>query len=226
MGRVIAFSLTSAINPTLIAATTVMLLLPSPKRLMLGYLAGALMTSITLGIVIVRTLEDSGAVSTAKHTVNPFVDLALGAILLVVAGVLATDRDRRVREARARRKARSDPKTPRWQQWLGRGSPKVTFAVGAVLTLPGASYLAALTALAKLNYGVAGDVLVVVLINAVMLLLIEVPLICFAVAPQWTPAAIDRAKAAIRVHGRKIALNVLIVLGSLLILRGVITLLA
>ena len=59
-----------------------------------------------------------------------------------------------------------------------------------------------------------------------MLLLIEVPLICFALAPQWTPAAINRAKAAMRLHGRRIVLIVLIVLGSLLILRGVITLLA
>jgi uncharacterized transporter YbjL len=92
MGRVIAFSLSSAANPTLIAATTVMLLFPRPKKLMLGYLAGALTTSLTLGLVIVRTLETSGAVSTAKHTVNPIVDLALGAILLVVAGVLGTDR--------------------------------------------------------------------------------------------------------------------------------------
>ena len=110
MGRVIAFSLTASLNPTLIAATTVMLLLPSPKKLMLGYLAGALLTSITLGIVIVRTLEDSGAVSTAKHQVNPFVDLALGAILLVVALVLATDRDRRVREARATTQGGSEPR--------------------------------------------------------------------------------------------------------------------
>jgi hypothetical protein len=226
MGRVIAFSLSSAANPTLIAATTVMLIFPRPKKLMLGYLAGALTTSVTLGIVIVRTLETSGAVSTAKHTVNPIVDLALGAILLVVAGVLATDRDRRVREARARRKARAEPKTPRWQQWLGRGNPKVTFAVGAVLTLPGASYLAALTSLARLNYGLAGDVSVVILINAVMLLLIEVPLVCFVLAPEWTPAAIDRAKTAVQQHGRRILLTGLTVIGSLLIARGVITLLA
>ena len=85
-----------------------MLLLPSPKKLMLGYLAGALLTSITLGIVIVRTLEDSGAVSTAKHQVNPFVDVALGAILLVVALVLAADHDRRVRES-AEPDARHEP---------------------------------------------------------------------------------------------------------------------
>ena len=41
--------LASMFNPSLLAAVTVMLLLPSPKRLMAGYLLGAYMTSITLG---------------------------------------------------------------------------------------------------------------------------------------------------------------------------------
>ena len=50
MSQVILLSLTASLNPTLVAATTVMLLLPSPKKLMLGYLLGAYMTSITLGL--------------------------------------------------------------------------------------------------------------------------------------------------------------------------------
>ena len=53
MSQVILLSLTASLNPTLVAATTVMLLLPSPTKLMLGYLLGAYMTSITLGLVIV-----------------------------------------------------------------------------------------------------------------------------------------------------------------------------
>ena len=56
MSQIYVFALTAALNPTLLAATTVMLVLPSPKRLLLGYLLGALMTSITLGLLIVFTL--------------------------------------------------------------------------------------------------------------------------------------------------------------------------
>ena len=40
MGEVVLLSFTSAFNPTLIAVTTLMLLLPNPKRLMLGYYSG------------------------------------------------------------------------------------------------------------------------------------------------------------------------------------------
>jgi hypothetical protein len=50
VGQVLLLSLAAALNPILVAASTVMLLLANPKRLMLGYLLGALMTSVTLGL--------------------------------------------------------------------------------------------------------------------------------------------------------------------------------
>jgi hypothetical protein len=183
--------------------------------------------SITIGIVIVLSLGASNpTTSSAKHTINPIVDLVAGAILLAVGFVLGTDRDRALRERRARRKGRGEHKTPRWQQQLAKGSPRVTFLVGIALTLPGASYLAALTALHKLDYGTVGVVATVVLINVIMLALIEVPLISFAIAPDWTPRAIERVKYAFRDHGHTVLFVGTTALGALLILRGVITLLA
>jgi hypothetical protein len=227
MNAVLLFSLTAMVNPTLVAATTVLLLLPNPTRLMLGYLAGAYTVSITIGVVIVLSLGASNpTTSSAKHTINPIVDLVAGAILLAVGFVLGTDRDRALRERRARRKGRGEHKTPRWQQQLAKGSPRVTFLVGIALTLPGASYLAALTALHKLDYGTVGVVATVVLINVIMLALIEVPLISFAIAPDWTPRAIEHVKHAFRDHGRTVLFVGTTALGALLILRGVITLLA
>jgi Sap, sulfolipid-1-addressing protein len=226
LNRVLLFSLTAMVNPTLVAATTVMLLLPSPKRLMLGYLGGAYFTSITLGIVIVLALGGSNSTtSSAKHTINPIVDLAVGAIFLVIGVVLGTSRDRRLRERRAERKSGQEHKTPRWQQELAKGSPRVTFLVGAVLTLPGASYLAGLTSLRKLNYSPAGVVATVILMNLIMLALIELPLISFTVAPDWTPRAIERVKAAFSDHGHTALFVGTTALGVLLIVRGVITLL-
>ncbi len=61
MGQVILLSFTAAFNPTLIAVTTLMPLLPNPKRLMLGYYCGAMLTSITLGLLIVFSLKRSGS---------------------------------------------------------------------------------------------------------------------------------------------------------------------
>ena len=92
MSQALVFSVTAAFNPTLLTATTVMLLLPSPKRLLLGYLLGAYITSISLGLVIVFALKDSSAVDTTKDTLSPAADIVLGLILLVIAFVLHSGR--------------------------------------------------------------------------------------------------------------------------------------
>lgn len=214
-------------NPTLVAVTTLMLLLPDPKRLMLGYLAGALLTSITLGIVIVFAAEDAGVTKSAKHTVNPVVDLTFAGLLLAVALVLHSGRDRAIRERRAARKAGAkEKKTPRWQRALSKGDPKIAFVVGMLLTLPGASYLASLTSLAKLDYSTAATVAVVVLINLIMLALLEVPLISFVVAPEATPVAIERVKAWFKAKGRRVFTIGATIVASLLIVRAMIVLIA
>src|SRR5947208_9748555 len=71
-------ALLAMFNPSLLAAVTVMLLLPNPKRLMVGYLLGAYTASITLGLVIVFTLYGSGTESSSKHTVGPVEDIVVG----------------------------------------------------------------------------------------------------------------------------------------------------
>lgn len=223
MNHVLLLALAAALNPTLVAASTLMMLLPNPKRLMLGYLLGALMTSITLGIVIVFTLEGSDAISTTKNTLSPAATMALGGIALVAAFVLRTGRHRTVVE---RRRARKKDKGPaRWQQALGRGSARTTFVVGALLTLPGASYLAGLTRIDKLNYSTAETVLLIIVFNLIMLALLEVPLLGFAIAPARTVKTIDRAKTWIGQHGPQFAATMLTVLGALLLIKGLVELL-
>ena len=115
MSQVVLLSLTASLNPTLVAATTVMLLLPSPKKLMLGYLLGAYMTSITLGLVIVFSLSNSSTTNTTENTISPAVDIGLGAIALAAAFVLYAGRAERLRERRRARKAdKPDKGPPRW----------------------------------------------------------------------------------------------------------------
>jgi hypothetical protein len=225
VGDIFVFALTAALNPTLVAASTVMMLLPNPVRLMLGYLLGALLTSITLGLLIISTLEGSSAVATTKNTLSPAATIALGCIALIGALVLGTDRQVGRSD---RRGAREDDKKkkgpPRWQRALGRGSARVTFVVGAMLTLPGASYLAGLSRIDKANYSTPVTVLTVIGFNLIMLALLEVPLICFVIAPDWTPRAIDRAKAWVGQHTRRFAVTLLTVVGALLVLKGLLEL--
>ena len=223
MSEVILLSLTASLNPTLVAATTVMLLLDKPARLMLGYLLGAYMTSITLGLVIVFSLSGSSASNTTENTISPAVDIGLGAIALAISFVLYTGRHERLRERRqARKAAKPDKGPPRWQRELSKGSPRTTFVVGALLTLPGASYLAGLDQIHKLKYSTTVTVLLVIGFNLVMLWLLEVPLASFLVAPDWTPRAIDRTKRWVSRHAHMFAVRGTAAVGVLLVIKGIV----
>jgi hypothetical protein len=228
MSDTFVFALTAALNPTLLAATTVMLVLPSPKRLQLGYLAGALMTSITIGLIIVFSLGGSSSgTSTAKQTINPIWDIALGGLILVITFVIATGHDTR-RRARSERKkaAKVDKAPPKWQQKLAGGTARTTFVIGALLTLPGASYLAALSSAAKQDASTAGTVLLVIAINVVMLMLLEIPLIGYTFAPEGTAIQIKRFSEWLNRSGGRIAIGFGIFIGVALVARGVISLLS
>jgi Sap, sulfolipid-1-addressing protein len=223
VGQVIVLSLTASLNPTLVAATTVMLLLPSPKKLMLGYLCGALLTSITLGLIIVFSFSSSSTTTTTQHSISPAVDIALGGLFLVLSFALYTNRHERLKERRRERKAaKPDKGPPRWQRELSKGSARTTFVVGALLTLPGASYLAGLHSIHELHYSTTATVLLVVGFNIVMLWLLEVPLVCFALAPDWTPGAVERAKRWVSRHAHAFAVRGLAGIGVLLVIKGIV----
>ena len=144
---------------------------PEPEATPARYLAGAYTTGIVVGVAIVEWLHRSGVVTSTKHSVAPGIDLALGVIALIAAYVVWSGSLARRRERRERRHADRPKKPPRWQEALSGGTARTTFLIGLLLSFPGASYLAALTAIDKQSFGIAGDLLVVVAVNIVMLAL-------------------------------------------------------
>lgn len=229
LSSVFLLSLLAMFNPTLLAAVTVMMLLPNPKKLMLGYLLGAYMTSITLGLLIVFSLNGSSSAETAKNTLSPSEDIVVGLLALLVAFVLGTGRDAGLQERRRRRKEAKEASGEARESWpermLGRGSARVTFAVAVVLSFPGVSYLAALDHIATLDPGTAPTVLLVVGFCLVQQLLLEAPLLGYAIAPDWTQDAVTRFRAWLGRSGRRAAVIGAAGIGALLLIRGLITLL-
>ncbi|MGA9858977.1 MAG: GAP family protein [Solirubrobacteraceae bacterium] len=223
MGRVFALSFTAALNPTLLAAVTVMLTLLSPRRLLSGYLAGAMLTSLVCGLLLVFTFNGSSTSSTSKHSVDPVLNIGLGALILLVAFIVGTGRDKR-RRARSERKreAAKDKPPPRWKRQLSKGSARDTFLVGVLLSFPGASYIAGMDELSKQGIGTAATVLSVIAFNLIMLALLELPLIGYATRPEWTAGAVTRFNDVLSRDGGRIALVAAVAAGVLLIGRGIV----
>lgn len=227
MENIFFLSLVAAANASLLAAVTVMLFLPSPKRLLLGYLAGALLTSLTIGFVIVFVVHDGSATSTSENAVSPSIDIVLGLISLIVAYVLRGGHDQRLKERRQKKKADAGEeqveKSPsKVEQLLGRGSARVTFALGVVLTLPGVSYLAALHDLQERGYSTAAQILVILAFNLMLLILLEIPLVGYFVAPERTVVEVQRFRAWLSRDGRRMAIIAFAAIGIFLLVRGLI----
>jgi hypothetical protein len=230
---VFLLSLVAMFNPSLLAAVTVMLLLPEPKRLMVGYLLGAYLTSITLGLVIVFALPGSSTESTSKHTIGPLEDIVLGLLLWALALVLRTGRDKPFQERRREKKeeklkareAAGKPTESLPLRMLGRGDPKVTFVVGIVLSFPGVSYLDALDHIHKLDPGTVPTVLLVIFFCVMQQLLLELPLLGYVFAPGRTQDTVTRFRGWMARSGRTAAVIGAAVIGAWLLARGLITLL-
>jgi Sap, sulfolipid-1-addressing protein len=232
LSEIFLLALVAMFNPTLLAAVTVMLLLPSPKRLMFGYLLGAYTASISIGLVIVFTLQGSGVVSTSQNALSPAEDIVFGLLALLIAFVLATDRDTAMRERKAQRKSAKHPDAGEGEEkeslpmrLLGRGSPRIAFVVGVVLSFPGASYLAGLGHIDSYDGAAGVTVLLVVGFCLVQQTLLEVPLIGYALAPERTQTDVDRFRAWLARNGRRAGVIGAVAIGVALVVRGVVELL-
>jgi Sap, sulfolipid-1-addressing protein len=227
MGTIFALALAAAVNPTLLAVVALMLTLARPKPLLLAYTSGALIVSITCGLLLVYLLPGSQNATTAKHTVRPVIDISVGVLILLIALWVETTQHPRFRtwgEHRREKQERKPP--PRWKRTLSNASPWHAFILGMALSLPGAEYLAGMDILHKQDAGVAVTVLVVLAFNVVQFLVIGVPAVGYMVRPQSTDATVKRFTDWLRHRGTRVALIVALVIGILLIVRGTVVLFA
>jgi hypothetical protein len=223
VGRVFVFALTAALNPSLLAAVTIMLSLEKPKRLLSGYLVGAAITSVTCGLVLAFALPNSSTSSTAKRSVDPVINIAIGVLILAIVFVVATGRDRRRRAWSERKRERAkDKPLPRWRRELSKGSARQTFFVGVLLSFPGASYIAGMDLLHKQKIGTVATVLAVLAFNLIMLALLELPLLGYATRPEWTAATVKRFSDWLTRRGGQVGLFAGAAFGVLLIVRGIV----
>jgi Sap, sulfolipid-1-addressing protein len=227
VAEVVVLALLAMANPSLLAAVTVMLLLPNPKLLMTAYLLGTYTTSLTVGLVIVFSLHDASFTKTSRHQISPVQDIVLGVVALVLALVIRNQRVARLRQRRRERKRANRPpdktKRPWHERMLGSGSAPLAFVVGALLSFPGVTYLGALDRIINLNAGAISSILLVVFFCVMQQILLEVPLLSYVFAPTRTQAAVAGFKDFLRRRGRTLAVILMTVIGLALILRGVLT---
>jgi hypothetical protein len=227
MVDIFVLALGAAFYPTLLAIVLLVLSRPRPVRLLGAYLVGGMLAGFGVGFVFVFVLKGAGVDDSGgdKSTASAILDIAGGAISLVLAAILLSGRDPRPARMRKKPKSTPGPKKPSWtQRAVNHDSLGVAFGLGVLLDLPSVWYLLALKDIATGGYSAAGEVALIVAFNLIMFAVIEIPLIAYLLAPDRAAAAVTGFNAWVHSHARQIAEGVAGVVGVYLVAKGVVAL--
>ena len=222
--QLLLLALDAALYPTLLAAVVILLNQPRRVALLSAYLAGGLIVSIGVGLLVVFGLK--GPFQGGNRELSSTIDLAVGGLALLLAVALATRADARFAE---RRKGKSteaaDPNAqkgePVMQRILARESTPLVFVAALVMNLPSAAYLVALKDITAAHHKTGATIVLVVAFNLIMFMLAEVPLIGLTVNPQRTEEAVLNLNRWFSENGRRIAIVLCVILGAFLMIRGI-----
>jgi Sap, sulfolipid-1-addressing protein len=222
MPELVWLAILSAFWPTLVVVDALAFQTPKPERILLSFLAGGLISTISIGTLVVLQLQDTAVVTSSKSTTDPALNITIGALALLAAYVLARVRDLPLH----RRKPAGKPKrSPFATRAIESGAP-LAFVAGVLLNIvPGVFPIIALKNLAELDYSSAETVAVLVGFYVVTFAFVEIPIMSFVVAHEWTRARVDQFNRWLGANQRRVVIWALVIGGVYLIARGVFQLL-
>jgi Sap, sulfolipid-1-addressing protein len=229
-----ALAFLSALNPKLLALDLLLIENRRPRAMFLCLLLGGMTVALTVGLLDVLVFHADAL----KHqaTVGAGVDLAVGLLLLAAGALLATGR------VHGRRKvpvpAGGGPPAPKEEEeeekkkkkngWAQRvlGEPRLGLAmlVGAVIGIPGASYLAALHDLVTGKSSTLIQVIAVVIFVVIDFLLIIIPFAFLELRPEATKARLRHTQDWLLSHALQLMAAIALLLGAYLAISGLVRL--
>jgi hypothetical protein len=221
-----ALAFIAALNPKLLALDLLLIENRRPRAMFLCLLLGGMTVALAIGLLDVLVFHADAI----KHqaSVSAGVDLALGVLLLAVGGLVATGRLHGRRNTAVPAGDRQPDKPEKKGGWAQRvlAEPRLGLAmlVGALIGIPGASYLAALHNLVTGKSSTATQVVAVVIFVLIDFLLIIIPFAFLELRPAATKALLKRSQDWLLAHARQLMATIALILGAYLTVSGLIRL--
>jgi Sap, sulfolipid-1-addressing protein len=193
---------------------------PHPARVLACFLAGGLLTCVTVGTLIVLRLQDTSFVSGSRPPADPILYLGGGLAALGVAELVR----RRAPPPEPQPGEEKSGRPSFYERALRKGAP-LAFVAGVVLNiLPGVFPLVALKDVAELDWSATQTAAVLAGFYLIMFTLIVAPLVSFLAAPSWTATTTVAFNEWLRANTRRLVVMVLRVVGVYLLFRGILAL--
>jgi hypothetical protein len=228
-----ALAFLAAVNTKLLALDLLLIENRRPRAMFLWLLVGGLVVGVTIGLLDVLVFHIDAI--NDQRSVSAGIDLALGLFLLVAGALVATGR------VHGRRKApvpagdrppgkpgKPENKKEKKDSWAQRllAEPRLGLAVlvGAVIGIPGASYLTALHHLVAGKYSTAIEVIAVFVFVIISFLLIIIPFAFLELRPEATKARLKGGQLWLGSHAKQLIAVVALLLGAYLAISAVVRL--
>jgi Sap, sulfolipid-1-addressing protein len=213
-----ALAFLSALNPKLLALDLLLIENQRPRAMFLYLLLASLAVGVTFGLLDVLVVHADAINHQAP--VGAGVDLALGLLLLAAGALVATGRLHGRRRTPVRAGERQPGQPGKKDSWAARllAEPRVGLAalVGAVIGIPGASYVIALHELVTGKSSTATQVIAVVVFVVIGLLLIIIPFAFLQLWPAGTKARLKGTQDWLLSHAQQVMAGVALLLGTYL----------
>jgi hypothetical protein len=228
-----ALAFSAALNPKLLALDLLLIENRRPRAMFLCVLLGGMTVALTIGLLDVLTIHADALKAQGKASAG--VDLALGLLLLAVGALLATGRlhGRQRTPVPAGAMPPQQPEQPakpakRKGSWAARvlaePRPGLAMLVGALIGLPGASYLTALHHLITGKYSTVTQVIAVIVFVIIEFLLIIIPFAFLQLRPEATKALLKRTQDWLLGHALQLMAGIGLILGAYLTISGLVRL--
>ena len=206
-------ALLAALSPTALLVAAVYLGSARPRLVTAFYLAGAVLMSLVMGVILLVALRSANLERPGEHTPRYELRLILGILLLAAAVVVA------------RRQPRPpDPdKPPKGivSKLVADPKPRSAFLVGLLIFAPGVSFLAAVQVIATAQASFDLTAIALILVVVINVLLVWLPIVIHLVAPGVATRYLTAFNGWLRAHGKLILICVLAVVGGIMIINGI-----
>ena len=208
--QALALAFAASIYPPAVAAVIALGRGSQVRSRVLAFVSAAVAVTYATGVLTLFVLSDVGATG-LHYTPSAALDLVLGALLLALAVRLRHPRRPRV-------KSNGDSKVERRLQ-----SRRLAFVLGLTLyVLPSPIYIGAVKTIADAQLSTSDQLVALAVTLAVMLWLIELPMLLLLLVPERASNALEQVNAWFTQNGRRLAMLACVGAGLYLIAKGLV----
>jgi len=218
--QALALALAASIYPPAVAAVIALGRGAEVRSRVFAFVLAAGLVTYAVGTLILYALLELGATGAHHLTPGAAIDVALGVLLMLLALRLRRKRPHPAAPVAAPAGGGRPSKIERYLE-----SRRLAFLLGIVLyVLPSPIYVGAVKAIADANLSTTGELLDLIVVVAVMLWLIELPMLMLLVVPDRAADTLERINLWFARNGRTLAILAAAGVGIYLIAKGVVQL--